>query len=157
MNYQLTTLRTTSNDPLFTKLFDQLEFELELMYPSVQEEYKQFNLYDEPINVILLFHNGQAVGCGAFNRLRKTNWAELKRIFILQQFRGRGYSEILINALEKWASELHYDSCVLETGIRMHAAMSAYRKMAYQIVPNFQPYLDKPHSICMRKKLASVV
>lgn len=157
MNYKLTTLRTSSDNPLFLDLYSQLEVELEFMYPSVQDEYKQFNVYREPINVILLFHNEKVVGCGAFKRLRKTNWAELKRIYILQQYRGRGYSEILIQALEKWASELHFDSCVLETGIRMQAAMCAYKKMAYRIVPNFQPYLDKPHSICMRKKLSSVV
>ena len=57
MNYQLTTLRTTSDDPAFKLLFSQLEKELEFMYPSVQEEYKKFNVYQDPINVILIFHN----------------------------------------------------------------------------------------------------
>lgn len=51
------------------------------------------------------------------------------------------------------AREQGYRYLILESGEPLVAAMALYRKLGYEIIPNYGQYKDMPDSICMKKKL----
>ena len=40
-------------------------------------------------------------------------------------------------------------------GESLVAAMALYRKLGYEVIPNYGPYKDMQDSVCMKKKLIS--
>ena len=146
-------IRTDSNHPSFIQLVGLLNQELNKRYGAIQSEYDQYNIFDDPVEVVLAEFNAEVVGCGAFRKMDNTNWAEIKRMFVKPEFRGKGISKAIVKALEEWTSELKFEACVLETGKRLHEALNLYQKLGYQQIENYGPYKDLPHSICMKKNL----
>lgn len=106
------------------------------------------------IHDVVLAYDGQiAVGCAAFKRYDAYT-AEVKRVFVREAYRGRGISEQLLKRLEKRAVVQGYTAFRLESGEPLIAAMGLYRKMGYQLIPNYGSYADMSESVCMEKKLA---
>ena len=68
--------------------------------------------------------------------------------------RGKGIGAFILNELENWAAETGYQSTVLETGTAQPAAVQLYKKLGYQIIPNYHPYIGNALSMCMKKLLA---
>ncbi|MCP4438117.1 MAG: GNAT family N-acetyltransferase [Aureispira sp.] len=149
----MTILHTTSNSTEFKILAKLLDQELYKRYPDVQGDYDQYNEYAAPIDVLVILIDGNPAACGAIKALNLNNWVEIKRIFVHPDYRGQGLSKTIITKLEEWASQKGFDSTVLETGVRMPEALALYKKMGYQVVENFGPYVGLPHSICMQKRL----
>jgi GNAT superfamily N-acetyltransferase len=79
--------------------------------------------------------------------------AEIKRVFVREEYRGRGISKQLMAHIEKKAAEKGYTALILETGAPLKAAMSLYMELGYQIMDNYGPYKGMVHSVCMRKEL----
>jgi len=102
---------------------------------------------------VLAWEDGAAVGCGAI-RLIDDEQAELKRMYVVPERRGRGISRTVLESLEAVARELGARSIVLETGIHQPVAISLYESSAYRRVPCFGAYASSPTSICMEKRLA---
>ena len=92
------------------------------------------------------------VSCGAFKVLN-TKEVEIKRMYTDAYYRGKGYAVQLLSALEKWAAEEGFTSCILETGTRQKAAIALYHKCGYQIIPNYGPYKGVENSLCFKKAL----
>lgn len=67
--------------------------------------------------------------------------------------RGKGIATLVLTALETWANELHYNTCVLETGKRQPEATALYEKAGYTRIPNYGPYAGIENSLCFEKKL----
>lgn len=63
------------------------------------------------------------------------------------------FSGKLMELLENAAKEQGFRYLILESGEPLVAAMALYRKIGYEIIPNYGPYKDMPDSICMKKKL----
>jgi len=55
--------------------------------------------------------------------------------------------------LERWAVELGYGRCVLETGLRMPDAVAVYTKKGYGRMENFGQYVGMENSVCFEKVL----
>lgn len=151
-------IRTNSDHPLFLELVRLLNQELNERYGVLQGQYDEYNLFPIPVDVILLLENDQkAIACGALRRFEDSNWVEMKRVFVRSDYRGQGHSKPIILALEAWATEQGFDAIVLETGKRLHEAVSLYKRMNYAVIENFGPYIGMPLSICMKKDLNSKI
>jgi GNAT superfamily N-acetyltransferase len=74
-------------------------------------------------------------------------------MYTVPAFRGQGIAAAVLNALEQWAAELSYESCVLETGKRQPEAIALYKKSGYIIIPNYGQYAGVENSVCFRKTL----
>ena len=79
--------------------------------------------------------------------------AEVKRVLIRQEYRGKGISKTLMELLENSAKKQGYRYLILKSGEPLVAAMALYRKIGYKVIPNYGQYKDMPDSICMRKEL----
>lgn len=98
---------------------------------------------------------GRALGMAALVA-RPDGSAELKRMFVREEARGRGLASSLLSAVESAATEAGVETLRLETGPLQDAAIALYERNGYARIPNFGPYVGDPHSICYAKSLARV-
>jgi len=92
------------------------------------------------------------VGCGAIKYFNEEAM-EIKRMFVLPKYRGRGFSSAILRELELWTKELNCRSCILETGKRNPEAVMLYKKKGYLPIPNYEPYVGIENSLCFKKEL----
>jgi GNAT superfamily N-acetyltransferase len=151
----LTLFRTDASDPDFVKLVSLLDQELAERDGDDHSFYQQFNHIDRLRHVVIIKEGDQAIGCGAIKDL-EGEAMEVKRMFVLAARRGRGVAGSILAELEKWAFELGYSSCRLETGKRQPEAIALYMRKGYQIIPNYGQYAEVENSICFEKKLKEV-
>lgn len=115
-------------------------------------EYIPYNTLDDIHDVIVVYYGDIPVGCASFKRY-DDECAEVKRVFIKEEYRGRGISKILMELLEGKGRSQGYTYFILESGEPLVAAMALYKSMGYEVIPNYGQYKDMPDSVCMRKKL----
>ena len=141
--------RTTSTHPGFQKLtalFDEYLVDIDGEEKDFFAQYNQ--IYID--NVILCYHNEIVVGCGAFKK-SENQVAEIKRMFVPIENRGKGIALKILNELEQWAKELNHTSCILETSFKLEHAIALYKKTGYEITENYGQYIGVKSSICMKK------
>lgn len=148
----ITCKRTTSDNTDFQELVTLLDEDLKIRDGSEHAFYVQFNKTVDIRNVIVCYFNHKAVGCGAFKRYDKER-AEIKRMFVLAEYRGRGIASAILKGLELWAFELKYSQCILETGKKQPEAINLYQKAGYSIIKNYGQYENIENSVCMKKNI----
>ncbi|MEN2489387.1 GNAT family N-acetyltransferase [Flavobacterium sp. B11] len=144
--------RTNSQNADFSKLIVELDANLASRNGEMQEYFNQFNKLDSIKHVIIAFVNGTAVGCGAIKQFDAES-VEVKRMFVSEEFRGRGIAHKILNELENWAKELGYAVTVLETSNVQVEAVKLYTKSGYGVTENYGQYAGIETSICFRKEL----
>ncbi|QJB30796.1 GNAT family N-acetyltransferase [Chitinophaga oryzae] len=145
-------IRTDSGHPDFVSLVRLLDQDLAVRDGSDHAFYAQFNKTDLIKQVVVGYLDGQPVACGAIKPFSEQQ-AEVKRMFVHPGYRGRGLAGEVLRELEKWAQELGYNACVLETGKKQPEAIALYRKSGYAITDNYGQYIGVDNSVCMRKDL----
>ena len=145
-------VRTNSDNPDFHKLTAQLDEELCRIYDTKQEDYAAFNLITGLPTVVLAYNNQEPVGCGCF-KSNDTDTIELKRMFVLPAFRGKGIASKIVGELETWGAEQGKSTAILETGNKQPEAIALYTKLGYEVTEKFGVYIDMPLSVCMKKLL----
>lgn len=148
----ITLKRTNSSNKEFVCLVEQLDAYLRITDGDEHDFYNQYNAIENLKQVVIAYINNKPVGCGAFKFFEK-NSVEIKRMFTSEKHRGKGIASLILNKLEKWASELNYDSCILETGIRQIEAVEFYKKNGYTIISNYGQYKGVENSICFEKNI----
>lgn len=115
-------------------------------------EYIPYNSLDDIHDAVVAYDGDKAIGCAAFKRY-DDECAEVKRVFIRAEYRGKGIAKKLMEVLEDIARKKGYTGFILESGEPLAAAMALYRTSGYYIIPNYDQYADMPQSVCMKKKL----
>lgn len=144
--------RTNSSDLDFIKLVKLLDAELAIIDGDEHGFYAQYNKIDKINHVALVYENEDVIACGAIKEF-SPGAMEVKRMFTLPNYRGKGAASILLAELEKWAKELGYKKCMLETGKRQQDAIALYRKNSYNVISNYGQYIGIENSICFGKNL----
>lgn len=96
--------------------------------------------------------DGKAVACGGICRFDTTR-AELKRMYVVPDARGRGLGRVLLAALEDEARRLGYVGIVLETGDRQPESLGLYASAGYRQIPCYGAYAERAISRCFEKTL----
>ena len=78
---------------------------------------------------------------------------EIKRMFVAEQQRGLGIASALLVRLAELAGEASAHRILLETGWEQPDAIALYRKLGYEHIDNFGPYVGDPSSVCMALSL----
>lgn len=147
--------RTTSDHADFLELVQLLDKDLAIRDGDEHAFYAQFNKTDAIRNVVVLYIDNTAVGCGAFKKYNDST-VEIKRMFVHPDSRGKGNGALMLEELEQWAAELNYAYCILETGKKQLEAISLYKKCGYHITPNFGQYKNVENSVCMMKNISDL-
>ncbi|MGC7102930.1 GNAT family N-acetyltransferase [Amycolatopsis lurida] len=79
--------------------------------------------------------------------------AEVKRMYVTDSARGRGYARAVLAELERTATAAGRKRLVLVTGKKQPEAIALYRSCGYPDIPNFGLYRDEPDCVCLAKEL----
>ena len=94
-----------------------------------------------------------AVGCVVLRPLPDfaERTAEMKRMFVVAEARGRGVGSALMAAVEREAHTLVYTRLRLETGVRQPEAIALYEKHGFVRIACWGAYAVDPDSVCYEK------
>lgn len=145
-------VRTDSENKDFVELVKHLDADLTIRDGEDFAFFTQFNKIDKIKHVVVAYENNMPISCGAIKEYDKKSM-EIKRMFTSVEKRGRGIALMILMELEKWANELHYERCVLETGIKQPEAIRLYTKNGYQLIPNYGQYVGVEACKCFEKKV----
>lgn len=135
--------------------------------PSIDELIKNFardNIFaDEDTLVQTYFNNNGTylilvagetiVGTGAIKKF-SNDICELKRMFILKEYRGQGWGKKVANQLLLWAKDHSYKKIRLEIWKPklQHQAIIFYKKLGFTEIPPYRDHYD-PGIYSMEKNL----
>lgn len=145
-------IRTDSDNKDFIKLVKMLDTELAIVDGEDHSFYSQFNGIDKIRYVIMAYVSEKPLGCGAIKEFDRESM-EIKRMYVAPESRNKGIASGILSELERWACELSYAKCVLETGKRQPDAISLYKKNGYMQISNYGQYAGVENSVCFEKKL----
>jgi GNAT superfamily N-acetyltransferase len=146
-------VRTNSENTDFIELVKYLDADLAKRDGEEHSFYHQFNKIDKLKHVIVLYEHDRAIGCGAMKEILSDSM-EIKRMYTVPEARGKGIASKVLQELEKWANELGYQKCILETGKKQPEAIALYKKSGYNLIPNYGQYAGIENSLCFEKVIS---
>ena len=106
---------------------------------------------DIPI-VLIATCAGKAVGCAGLKEYSARD-AEIKRVWVEPEYRGRRIAAQMMNMLEEKARESNYQRTILQTRSIMKDAVCLYQRRGYRQIPNYPPYDRLDGALCMALQL----
>lgn len=156
-------IRTTRyDDPDAVKLNDLVQQEYVLRYGDGDLTEMDAAHFEPPRGLYLLVYDedGTPVASGGW-RARDSSPegfsdgdAEIKRMFVVAEARGRGLARRLLAELEASATAAGRTRMVLETGLKQPEAIALYESSDYRPTTKFGHYRNEPLSVCLAKPLA---
>ncbi|GAA1032326.1 GNAT family N-acetyltransferase [Virgisporangium ochraceum] len=140
------------DDPVGAALRAAQRAELDARYGCDDHEPGAPPSGDDVSHFVVATVTGRAVGCGALRRLDDTS-AEVKRMYVVPEFRGSGVAGAVLAALEAAAKERGWTTLRLETGTLQPDAQRFYRRAGYHEIPLFGSYVGSELSVCFERRL----
>ena len=141
-------------DPKQTDVIDlirRLDEYQESMYPP---ESNHLDPIDElcKTNVYFLAAYIDSTICGIGAVKIVNDYGEIKRMYVPEEYRGRGIAKAIVRHLENHLIKKSVLIARLETGIHQHQAINLYKKLGYSEIAPFGEYTEDPLSIFMEKR-----
>ncbi|WP_308126424.1 GNAT family N-acetyltransferase [Rhodococcoides corynebacterioides] len=161
---ELLTPRTARlDDPDVIEMIDEVQQEYVRRYGGPDSTPLRVEEFLPPVGVLFVVRDAEgSVGMGGWRAhdggpeadgLRPGD-AEIKRMYVRPQARGRGVARAVLAAVERSATEAGRRRLVLETGLRQPEAIGLYTSSGYRpLVPKFGLYRHEEQSVCMVKDL----
>ncbi|MBL0052792.1 MAG: GNAT family N-acetyltransferase [Bacteroidetes bacterium] len=142
-----TFIKTDSTSSDYQNLVTLLDAELKIRDGDEHPFFAQYNKSDMIKHVVVCYENETAVGCGAF-KYYESGIVEIKRMFVLNQMRGKGIAKKILAELEQWAKELNYNQTILETGIRQPLdLLPCISAQGYCVISNYGQYENEIQAV----------
>jgi putative acetyltransferase len=97
------------------------------------------------------FFGATLAGIGGIKLL--DTYAEIKRMYITEDFRGAGIADQILHELEEYAWQNNIRTVRLETGTLHHSAQRLYERRGYTKTERFGDYPPNPISVFYEKRL----
>jgi len=132
-------------DPVAQELIERVQQEYVLRYGGPDETPVDPAEFTPPYGLFLVAHgeSGSVLGCGGW-RAHGDGAAEIKRMYVVPEARGRGVARALLAELERTAAAAGRPQIELFTGSRQPEAVELYVSSGYMPVPGYGPYRDEP-------------
>jgi putative acetyltransferase len=125
-----------------------------MLYPAESNHLLDVTALDRPEATFYVARlNDRAIGCSAWLRTGDQE-AELKRMFVLPDYRGQKIGRLILETIEADAFAAGVRVIYLETGVKQPEALSLYRTHGYTECAPFPPYGPDPLSVFLVKRLA---
>lgn len=108
------------------------------------------NYFEAGGTFFIVLNGEQVIGSGALRRLDDET-AELKRMWLLEKFHGRGIGYQLISQLIDFARQNRYTRIRLQTSPEQTRALRFYRKVGFYQIPSYNEDIDE---ISMEMKIS---
>lgn len=86
--------------------------------------------------------DGLVIGSGAVRRMR-ADTAEVKRLWLLDRYQGRGIGYRIMQELIAFAHASGYTRLVLQTSPQQTRALAFYRKIGFQEIASYNDEIDE--------------
>jgi putative acetyltransferase len=135
-----------------SELIAQLDAYHMNLYPAESNHLLPIDALTQPnVTFLIARVDGQVAGCGAF--VNCGEYAELKRMFVLPEFRGQKLGRKLLEELERRMALAGIRIVRLETGNAQAEALQLYESASYVRRGPFGKYEADPLSVFMEKHL----
>ncbi len=127
----------------------ELEDHLAARYPAESRHgFSVERLVAQGVDFFVLRSDGVPAGCGGvlFVTGEGEPYGEIKRMYVPDAFRGRGFGRRILAHLADHARARAVTLLRLETGIDQVEAIGLYASMGFRRCPPFGPYRDDPLS-----------
>lgn len=142
------------------RLVELVQAEYTVLYGTPDESPLRPAEFEPPAgSFFVAYADGDAVATGAWRARpdvvepRLGRVAEIKRMFVVEQHRGRGLSRQVLAHLEGDARAAGFDGLVLETGLMQPRAIALYRSAGYTEVGAYGHYADSEQSVYLGRRL----
>lgn len=152
MNVEIKPIIPTSNEA--KRLFKLLDVHNISYCPPEECHLTQPNELGQISSILLgIFYKGVLCGMGALKFF--DDYAEVSRMYILEEYRGKGFAVRLLNALEKEASSRGKTVLKLETSDKFKSACHLYLKYDFKLCEPFGKYIHEAyqHTYMEKRKL----
>ena len=138
----------------FKKLDQMINDEDYERFGEAALKYVAINTLDGINDYFVVYENDEPIGCGCIKPFKYApDSVELKRIFVKKPNRRRNIASLIVGKCEEKARELGYKYIVLVTGVDMDEPLGLYKKLDYEYIDNYGPYIGNEVCVCMRKPL----
>lgn len=148
------------DDPDAQKLIAEVQQEYIARYGDPDETPVTAHEFEPPNGLFLVgYLDDRPVASGAWRRHAadaegyRDGDIEIKRMYVGDSVRGKGFARRILAKLESTAREAGARRMVLETGTVQPEAIELYRSSGYRRIPNYGHYTDHPLSVCLAKEL----
>lgn len=147
---QIETIRT-----LFTEYQQWLNFSL--CFQGFDKELAELpGKYSQPKGRLYLAeYDGAIAGCIALRPMEEDGICEMKRLYVREEFRGKGIGKILTDKILVDAKEIGYHTMRLDTLQRMETARSLYKKLGFNVIPAY--YNNPMEEVVYMEKQLSII
>jgi len=120
-----------------------LELNEDLCFQSFDSEIDNpLYKYSAPTGALFIaYHNATPVGCIALQALQEAQTCEMKRLYVVPEYRKLKIGDALVQALLLEAKTFGYLTMKLDTLDRLQAALKLYLKYGFETVT---AYYDNP-------------
>ncbi len=146
----------TSISPGIEAMIQQSRQYMARLYPadSIHQE-DTSRLLESDIYFIGAYLGPDLAGIGAVKKTDSNpGYGEIKNLFVDPQYRGRGVSRLIMDALEQHLVDQKIFISRLETGVSQPESISLYSSRGYAERIAFGEYKPDPLSIFMQKELS---
>jgi GNAT superfamily N-acetyltransferase len=147
--------RRSYDHPDVATLVARLQAEYVLIYGAPDDSPTNTSQFEPPAGAFGLLYDGATPAAMGGWRFRADGRSELKRMYVPDEYRGRGFSRSVLLWLEDSALSAGASEVVLETNQLHPAAIGLYRSAGYTEVPAFGHYADNPMTVYLGRTLSS--
>ena len=119
---------------------------------EIQLKYAEPNRPENMSALAVVYEGETAIACGAWKAVDAAT-AEIKRIFVLPQFRRRGVAGELIRALEENVAATGRRKLILETAVDTSGSHALYLSLGYQLREYYGSPAGAENCLCFHKEI----
>ena len=154
MTPALTVAEVDPSAPEAAALIAALDRDLNARYPGLEIHGIDAAKFRESGGVFLIGRVADiAVACCALRPMNEDGAIEVKRMYVRDDHRGRGFARTILRALEDIAARRGYRTICLETGSNQPEAIALYESAGYHRIPCYGAHAPDPLSRCFEKFL----
>lgn len=140
------------SSPDFRMLAAKLDAYYFELVGDIQNRYAEVNRPENMTALAVAYEDGVPIACGAWKRIDGTT-AELKRLYVLPEYRRRGAASNLIAALEADATAAGICRMILETAVDTADSHKLYLSAGYRIMDYYGSPAGAENCLCFHKEL----
>jgi putative acetyltransferase len=150
---QLTIVADDPALPEVRQLIEELDAFLFALYPPESNHLLPVDaLRQANVTFLTARIRDRVIGCGALVN-HDGEYGELKRMFVLPEFRGLRIGRLILDELESRARASELPLIRLETGVSQHNALTLYENAGYRRIGPFGEFHEDPLCVYMEKQL----
>lgn len=134
-----------------TKKLDEYYFEL---VGDVHLRYAEFNRPENFACLAVVYEGEIPIACGCWKVVDETT-AELKRIYVLPEYRRKGAATLIIRAMEENVASTGRTRMILETARTTADSASLYLSLGYREIGYYGSLAGAENCLCFDKDLSA--